>query len=173
MNIELDEYKKMLLKMRAELSTDADGMPVPFARGVMLLLETVPGLLGEEARRCTAEYDLIDLKLRDFRHEKTALSKLVSRILVIGISLSKSDSDVAKSVLKAFSDSGNDAKHAETRAMKREVFEWLDINFKAFGKMDPAAEAVTKQQPIKFRTARRWVGEWKKSRVPGEGTASQ
>ena len=33
--------------------------------------------------------------------------------------------------------------------------------------MDAAAQAITKQQPIAFRTARDWVGEWKKLRSTG------
>lgn len=59
------------------------------------------------------------------------------------------------------------ARHAENRATKASVFAWLDINMVNFKSMDAAAEAVTKQQPIAFRTARDWVGEWKKLRSTG------
>ncbi len=55
-------------------------------------------------------------------------------------------------------------RHAENHAMKADVFNWLDTNMASFKSMDRAAEAVTKQQPIAFRTARDWVGEWKKLR---------
>ena len=57
-------------------------------------------------------------------------------------------------------------RHAEHRSMKLDVFRWLDeqVNFKS---LDSAAEAVIKQQPIAFRTARDWVGEWKKVRSAG------
>ena len=55
-------------------------------------------------------------------------------------------------------------RHAENRSMKADVFTWLNTNMVKFKSMDAAAEAVTKQQPITFRTARDWVGEWKKLR---------
>jgi len=51
--------------------------------------------------------------------------------------------------------------------MKADVFVWLDANMVKFRSMDSAAEAITKQQPIAFRTAREWAGEWKKLRSTG------
>ena len=58
--------------------------------------------------------------------------------------------------------------HAENRAMKQEVFAWLDTNMPNFKSMDSAAEAIAgKVAPVKFRTARDWVGEWKKIRSTG------
>lgn len=59
---------------------------------------------------------------------------------------------------------GSDARHAETRSMKADAFIWLDTKMPYFKSMDAAALALTKQQPIVFRTARDWVGEWKKIR---------
>lgn len=59
-------------------------------------------------------------------------------------------------------------RHAETRSMKMDVFQWLEENMHKFKSMDKAAEAVIKQQPIAFRTARDWVGEWKKLRSTGK-----
>ena len=58
-------------------------------------------------------------------------------------------------------------RHVENRSMKKDVFNWLDTNMQAFNSMDAAAQAVTKQQPIAFRTARSWVGDWKKLRSAG------
>lgn len=58
-------------------------------------------------------------------------------------------------------------RHAENHKMKAEVFIWLNGNMQKFRSMDAAAEAVTKQQPIAFRTAREWTGEWKKLRSAG------
>ena len=55
-------------------------------------------------------------------------------------------------------------RHAENHAMKADVFGWLDTNMVNFKSMDVAAQAVIKQQPIAFRTAREWVAEWKKLR---------
>ena len=55
--------------------------------------------------------------------------------------------------------------HNEHRAMKAQVFEWLDANMSQFKSMDAAAECVAgKIVPIKWRTARDWIGEWKKLR---------
>lgn len=56
-------------------------------------------------------------------------------------------------------------RHEENRAMKADVFSWLDANMSNFESMDKAAEAIaSKVSPIAFRTARAWVGEWKKLR---------
>lgn len=55
-------------------------------------------------------------------------------------------------------------RHAETNDMKVEVSAWLDRNMQKFKSMNSAAEAIIRLQPIKFSTARVWVGEWKKQR---------
>ena len=56
-------------------------------------------------------------------------------------------------------------RHAENHAMKADVYVWLDANMQRFKSMDSAAEAISgKVAPIAFRTARDWVGEWKKLR---------
>lgn len=56
-------------------------------------------------------------------------------------------------------------RHVENRAMKEQVFQWLDEHFKNFRSMDKAAEEIAgKVVPISFRTARAWVGQWKKLR---------
>ena len=59
-------------------------------------------------------------------------------------------------------------RHAENHAMKADVFAWLDDNRVNFRSMDSAAESVSKDVvPIAVRTARKWVGEWKKLRSTG------
>lgn len=59
-------------------------------------------------------------------------------------------------------------RHKENHAMKRDVFAWLDNNFAGYRSMDSAAESIAKcVAPIAFRTAREWVGEWKKLRSTG------
>ena len=61
---------------------------------------------------------------------------------------------------------GAEKRHAESRSMKAEIFAWLDVNMCRFRSMDGAAEAIAgKVVPIAFRTARAWVGEWKKVRA--------
>lgn len=58
--------------------------------------------------------------------------------------------------------------HAENRAMKATVLDWCDKNMPKHKSMDAAAEAVAgKLVPVKFRTARDWIGEWKKLRSSG------
>jgi hypothetical protein len=65
---------------------------------------------------------------------------------------------------------GSDAAHIENRAMKETVFQWCDVNMENFHSMDSAAEAVAgKVVPIKFRTARAWIGIWRKKH-PSTGT---
>lgn len=59
-------------------------------------------------------------------------------------------------------------RHAENRALKAEVFAWCDAHMQEFRSMDSAAEAVAgKLVPVKFRTAREWIGEWRKLRSTG------
>ena len=58
--------------------------------------------------------------------------------------------------------------HAENRAMKAQAFEWCDQNMASFKSLDSAAaEIATTQMKITFRTARSWVGDWKKCQSAG------
>ena len=55
--------------------------------------------------------------------------------------------------------------HKEDRAMKADVFEWLNANFSKFKSADAAAEAIQgKVANITFRTAGGWIKQWKKQR---------
>jgi hypothetical protein len=59
------------------------------------------------------------------------------------------------------------ARHRENHDMKRQVFSWLDENFIRYKSMDGAAEAIAGSVvPVKFRTARDWVGQWKRRPPP-------
>ncbi|TDP63006.1 hypothetical protein [Roseateles toxinivorans] len=59
-------------------------------------------------------------------------------------------------------------RHAENRAMKAEVFAWLDANMAQYKSMDAAAQAIAGVVvPVTFRTARDWVVGWKKLRSAG------
>lgn len=59
-------------------------------------------------------------------------------------------------------------RHEENRALKAEVFSCCDDHMRDFKSMDSAAEAIAgKLVPVKFRTARDWIGEWKKLRSAG------
>ena len=57
--------------------------------------------------------------------------------------------------------------HAENRAMKQEVFNWLDANPPKV--LDAAADAIREKKlvPVTWRTVRVCVGEWKKLRSTG------
>jgi hypothetical protein len=59
---------------------------------------------------------------------------------------------------------GSDVTHAETRAIKADVFVWLDSHAPEFTVIEAAARAIIKQQPITHGTARDWFKEWKKLR---------
>ena len=74
---------------------------------------------------------------------------------------------IPKDHIKALQVAKAHKRHSENHAMKADVFVWLDANMLNFKSMDAAAQAITKQQPIAFRTARDWVGEWKKVRSTG------
>ncbi|MFC7516592.1 hypothetical protein ACFQUU_16405 [Herbaspirillum sp. GCM10030257] len=64
---------------------------------------------------------------------------------------------------------GADARHTENRKMKSDVFAWCDENMARHKSMDSAAEAIAgKEVPVTFRTARSWIGEWKKLRSAGK-----
>jgi hypothetical protein len=55
------------------------------------------------------------------------------------------------------------ARHRENHDLKRQVFAWLDEHFSGYKSMDSAAEAIAGiVVPVKFRTARDWVGQWKR-----------
>lgn len=56
-------------------------------------------------------------------------------------------------------------RHAENRAMKAQVFAWCNENMAQFQSMDRAAETIAgKLVPVSFRTARDWIGAWRKAR---------
>lgn len=63
---------------------------------------------------------------------------------------------------------GADARHRESRSMREQVFVWLDDHMSRFSSMDAAADAIAgKVVPVKWRTARDWIGQWKKLRSAG------
>ncbi|WP_176314666.1 hypothetical protein [Burkholderia vietnamiensis] len=71
--------------------------------------------------------------------------------------------------VRAFARSGADARHAENRAMREQVFEWCAQRLNEYPSLDAAAEAAQSVVPVKFRTARAWVGQYAK-RLRSAGT---
>lgn len=65
--------------------------------------------------------------------------------------------------LRARARAGAKARHAENRAMKVDVFQWLEVQTK-FKSIEAAATAITRQAPIAHVTARDWYKEWRKLR---------
>lgn len=57
-------------------------------------------------------------------------------------------------------------RHEENRAMKREVFNWLDANPPQKGELDKTADTIKELNlvPMAWRTIREWIGEWRKLR---------
>ncbi|MDH1379321.1 hypothetical protein N5J07_07600 [Comamonas aquatica] len=69
---------------------------------------------------------------------------------------------------KSFAIKGANARHKENRDSKADVFEWLDKHMHEYKSMDDAAFAIAeKVVPMKFRTVRQWLTEWKKLRSAG------
>lgn len=79
----------------------------------------------------------------------------------------KNTVDAFNAARTALAKAAAQARHSETRNMKAEVFEWLDAHMVEFKSMDAAAQTIIRLQPVVFRTARDWVGEWKKLRSAG------
>ncbi|HDR9802408.1 TPA: hypothetical protein QDC55_003282 [Burkholderia cenocepacia] len=66
----------------------------------------------------------------------------------------------------SISDVARNAAHvrnAENRAIRGSAFEWLDANFADCRSQDDAAERLMKIVPVAFRTARRYVTQWRLS----------
>ena len=112
--------------------------------------------LSDRKNRAQEFFDLIQTRWSVTDDDVRALINAESIYDLLELTLEYADSTRAR--LMAVK------RHTENHAMKSEVFKWLDANMVNFKSMDSAAEAITKQQPIKFRTARDWTGEWKKLR---------
>lgn len=74
---------------------------------------------------------------------------------------------------------GASARHAENRAIKADVFKWLDSQPR-FKSDEAAGSAITRQQPISHTTAKKWHKEWREMHsasrpkaLPADGTVSQ
>ncbi len=76
-----------------------------------------------------------------------------------------------KKVLSELGKLGSDVTHKENRKMKSDVFDFLDKEMHKFKSMDAAAEAIAGiEVPMKFRTVRDWVGDWKREKLRSTGT---
>ncbi len=57
-------------------------------------------------------------------------------------------------------------RHAETDAMKGEVFAWCAAHLNEYPSMESAAGVAIKLVPVAFRTARDWISEYRKTVQP-------
>ncbi len=97
--------------------------------------------MTEEATRLRAELRMVNAKIESIAH-----AKVKERVSVAA----------SKAAIM---------RHAENRAMKAQVFAWCDENMAQFQSMDRAAESIAgKLVPVAFRTARDWIGAWRKER---------
>lgn len=70
--------------------------------------------------------------------------------------------DVGKIERVKLATKGANARHAENRAIKESLREWYKKNKDKFSSKDKAAEEAIKQEPIAFRTARKWIVDFDK-----------
>ena len=69
---------------------------------------------------------------------------------------------------KSLAKRGANARHEENRAIKQDVFAWLDANPPKPRRKSAAATAIAgKVAPVVFTTALGWVNEWEKLRSTG------
>lgn len=70
--------------------------------------------------------------------------------------------------IKDFSMRGADARHIENRAMKMDVFKWLDDNRMKFESKNSAARAIAGViVPVTIETTRTWISQWEKLESAG------
>lgn len=140
------------------------------------LCEVAPNIPREAIRAFSIAYSIFDMVFIDkkFATHLYGIDAIEMFLVVrelkgfaIGIvaGTASSDSNAVKAARAIFAKSGAAVRHTENRAMKADVFKWLDDNFTNCKSMDSAAEAMTgKLVPATFRTVRDWVAEWKKLR---------
>lgn len=140
------------------------------------LCEAAPNIPREAIRAFGLAYTILNVVFFDKRYKINPNDIVAIEMLmvvkthrgyavgmVVGTEIS--DSNAVKAARSMMAKSGAAVRHAENRAMKADVFKWLDDNFSNCKSMDSAAEAMTgKLVPATFRTVRDWVAEWKKLR---------
>ncbi|MDP3424973.1 MAG: hypothetical protein Q8S32_14600 [Burkholderiaceae bacterium] len=107
----------------------------------------------------------------DGEAEQKKLGRLLNDLVVCAKQINEPGDSVfnfeeaIKAARSSLARAGSEGRHTENRAMKADVFKWLNDNFASCKSMDAAAEAMSgKLVPATFRTVRDWVTEWKKLR---------
>jgi hypothetical protein len=149
---------------------DVMAMKGVYAERIERLYAAVPKVPQVSVMLICNAFSALDMVLRDdTSSDEHAIDLLLAASLFRGLawglfSQSKSPEETMKLAKTELAKISAAASHKEDRRMKSDVFLWLDTNRMRFKSMDETAQAITKQQPIVFRTARVWVGEWKKLR---------
>ena len=124
------------------------------------------GILAAAFTSCG--YAIDAMKSRQANEIDLAWRHLCKAEYWLGITVGSWSVRSAGMAISAVGTLGADKRYAEHRAMKADVFKWLDEHLKTYKSLDSAAEAIAgKIVPIKFRTAREWVGAYKKLRSTG------
>ncbi len=90
-------------------------------------------------------------------------------LMLLGTSMARGVATMAKDSLQAVAKRGAEARHEENRSIKESVMRWLDENKDLTLHGDnTASEIAGKVAPIKWRTARDYITEWKKLRSAGK-----
>ncbi|WP_287877869.1 hypothetical protein [Acidovorax sp.] len=104
------------------------------------------------------------LSERQINAHRKQLNKLDDRIREVVALLPRAFEEGKKTIAVR----GAAARHKENRAIKQDVFAWLDANPpKPRGKDAAATEIVGSVVPVTFRTARKWIDEWENLRATG------
>ena len=133
-----------------------------FGEGEILTVEGKEALVKIGTLMVSCAFCVQAMKAR--KGSKLAWSYALDATQWLGIFQGLISGSAGANAITRMAKNGAAARHAENRSMKLDVFAWLDVNRENFKSMDATAAAITKQQPIAFRTARDWVGDWKKLR---------
>ena len=89
-------------------------------------------------------------------------------LLLLKIGKPLDTKELEKAVRAALAKKASEARHIENRSMKAEVFAWCDSHLlDSQCSMDDAAFAIAeKLVPVKFRTVRQWMTDWRKLQPP-------
>lgn len=87
-------------------------------------------------------------------------AQMIDRMVENGLGGSLGDflNGARSALVKSITKKANDASHARNREIAERIQAWYTENHQRFRSMDAAAEAVTKIEPVAFKTARKHVG---------------
>lgn len=101
--------------------------------------------------------------IKNERAETVAVLMWDLHDLVSRLESGRGEDDVARAAVSSNARRAALFRHEENHAMRAQVYAWCEENFNKFSSMDAAAESVAGTEvPVTFRTARRWIGYWRK-----------